>query len=68
MRVVISAAVAVTLFAVKINAVGACVAENAVEDNFYRILFGFFYKLFKLLFCAQKRVGVFIVGCVVAVV
>ena len=68
MRVVISAAVAVTLFAVKINAVGACVAENAVEANFYRLLFGFFYQLFKFFFRAQKRVCVFIVGCVVAVV
>ena len=40
----VCADVAVSCFFIKIAAVTARVAENAVEDNFYPVLFGFFAK------------------------
>ncbi len=53
---------------VKISAVGARVAEHAVEQNFYPVLFRTFAEGFEILLCAEHRVDFHVVARVVSVV
>ncbi len=66
--VAVSTALAVAAFAVEIAAVGAGVAEHAVQYDADAVLGGFPAKLLKILVGAQQRVHVEVVCGVVAVV
>ena len=66
--VAVSAALAVASLAVEVPAVGAGVAEHAVQHDADAVLGGFAAEHLKLLVGAQQRVHVQVIGGVVAVV